>query len=1142
METTNSLFAALLEITEMAQKWMGTNYRYLFPATQIGAHGFNRNATQKTRHSPEHTEFVLARELHILSLERIHKVLGLERCAVIRPCPHRQGFWKVVHHLGVPEDIVEQSLYTKGEGLTGKVLTGQTIHSTNILKDARYSNRYGGKWTNQQGVKVDSTVPRSYLGVPLWIQQTESETEPVGAIYAIRESDPFSDTEIQFLTLVARAISFGHDRLRSWRRRAESDLRHLRLSETWQTPMADSYRYSEVLRLLRQEFPFPRMLLSLSDELHNRIRGVAAIGFRNDIVSETNRPLGKPASNAPLCTYRKTLHRGETATTADSRLANSKSTQMEQTTDSQEDILTWMYSTKQATPLIIRDSPSDDHWKKVNKITAFRHEIHGPLLLVPLVGSSDSILGVLVAELPHQQQITPNELGHISHFMNHAAHLIETHRKRLRIERAMETMETWKSIQKTVFTSTSFGPHYEHLSQVSKVLQQVCSYCNIGLAILYSIDEKDRALRGIAAVGIEENNFRQKFIPVTFDTIDPDLSPIAIRAIKGGSHICCSVNSLFDKHRSIDQSVPDCFGIATGARVAAVPTFGPEGCNGVIIVLDQFSHDHCMAAESLLPLASAIGNSLSLYQCYHRLSFAERSASAFQSLAFAIKEIGRRDVATSYTPAVSCGSSQKENPQGEESSIAIRSVLRDTAAMFNAELAQMFLLEQPVTVVDSTEKSRMECFHGKILKNVGQYIVADEDLPMHFHGRIKSIKEPRHKIAIGPSKGLTTSVLMSLGPVISRDVVADPFWSQTQLELCGCRSFLGVPLYAHKEGSNKVVFGVLSLTRLRMNNSDSRAFRVDESDALQNVASLLAATLNSFDKSREVEHRVNRILKWVSHDIPSFFDYLEIVFRSYARGEVSLDDTLSLADAIKLICNAMVTGLDGSRLIGGLETAVKATLPSKSSAIVHEIERFVRALMSLEHRPHIDLQFMSSGDCIAGIPTPILLYTTYTLVQNAFHASDLAFNRNDESAKRKRELRLGDSLLNTVVTDEKCNSDHLYDAPETKRVLVEFVEDNDGKVVLRVTDEGGGTRGATWEQLSEEGCSKWGEESKSHASSTKTHFGLGLYILRRLIEGRGLGSVVCNDIVHPNGRTGARFTVQMNAKFGCGPTVTVEEK
>jgi signal transduction histidine kinase len=424
--------------------------------------------------------------------------------------------------------------------------------------------------------------------------------------------------------------------------------------------------------------------------------------------------------------------------------------------------------------------------------------------------------------------------------------------------------------------------------------------------------------------------------------------------------------------------------------------------------------------------------------------------------------------------------------------------------MFDAALAQLFLLSTPLDIGDLPKQGVAERLRGTTLRAVAQFLQSQDGIPRHFAGRIlKSSPEKRPDIVVGNRKGLTESVLTSLAHVVSSDVESDPFWSNTPLELTGCRSFVGVPLLADT-GKGKALYGVLTMTRLRMDKDDSRAFDVDEVYAVQNVAALIVAALvkakqvelaeaeaeRALANEREVQERVGRCLKWFRHDIPGFIAYLEDVVQQHVREKATPERVLRVANGIRAVYMACAAGL------GEVQPGSHQLRKYGLSVDITEIEVQVQELLKSDwHGKTVVHPFKVVGPKVVDGVSPLALtYVTYALVHNALIACD--YNRS--------------------VTEPTLPGN----------VWVEWTS-GDGWLELSVADDGGGLRGASWEEMSRESHTMW-SAARGIQRNEEPHFGMGLYIVRRLIEGCADGTVEARDVEHNDGqRVGARFLARV---------------
>lgn len=1077
-----SVIELIMQLTDYARNFSVD----LNPDSKQGMLGTEKGRrSRKKIRFPGKVEAVRANHLRQMAVDGLVKSFCLERCAFVLQDSEREGVWTIKNKFGVPDQILKNSDYTRAEGLTGLVLQGKVIVSQSILDDPRRSKRYGGTWISDSSEsETSSREPKCYVGVPLWKQTSDRVNEYCGALYGVRSSKSFSEDESFAFQLVAHVVSFGQDRLRSWRKRAESDIRQLQLSRLWRMPISESQKYQKLLEFIQEEFPFARLLLSLVDTTGRKIRGVAALGFRSDIVTETNRDI----------VYSEN-----------------------------EDILSMVIRKKSPFPLFV--PPDSKYWEKVDRITSFRHQVRNPLLLVPMMSRKGGVLGILLIELPNNAKaLSWFEVERLSLFVNHAATLIEGHRSSefARSKRvALDSMET-----RCGMIAAELDSKYQ-AKQLRNIVRVMCEHLGFKTALLYRVDSSNSVLFGDTGYGLNSSDILSKFVPISPYLVAGPL-PLAIKAFHQ-SQTCRYNPDYFDKRT--DPSVPSpLFGYTIGSSsinkdgghglvndnvpcrrsnsksftntkirtehfshgVYASPITSGNVCMGVLVYSATTYTDLRDLNRATKPFFSIIGRSLSMMEASGRLQAAEKQASAFKSFALAANEL--------TTGASILNLEKQEN--GLKSTVW-KSMLKDIASMFDAALAQVFCFKNPIVLDNiSTDIIKLQ---GESLYEEGTFVVDESDLPSHFSSRIQSIAElePR-KIKIGEKSGLTQSVLLSLKPVRSHNVEVDEAWSRTVRELNGCRAFAGIPLTKSINGST-FVYGVLTLTRLRIDARDARIFRYEEILTLDSIAYLISSALAQEElidsKTEHMMSQVQKCLRWFRHDIPGMITNIrDMVERLSKRDNTdeSFEDLKELTEATRSIFQACAIGL-------GEKPSSKnfsADGDSKSGLIQDNVLDFAcieaRVKLLLAYKADLKgdtvLKFLLNEPRIcSGISSTLVLYVCYALVDNALTAC----------------------LENKEKTKDK---------PGNVEVEMKLT---DAELVISVTDDAGGLQGMQWSTISKELFSGWSKKVGSD------HSGMGLHIVSRIVEGILGGSVSADNIKNPeSNRRGARFVVTIPRPSG----------
>jgi len=1067
------------KLTDFARSF-STEFRYRdYPAE-------NEIVGRRKTRSPENVEAILAKQLRKMAVKGVVKCFRLDRCAFVLQDSKRAGVWTIHDDYGIPSQIRKNSGYTRSEGLTGLVLQGTVVVSDDILNDPRRSKRHGDKWIGSIG-KADSSCSdiKSYVGVPIWKQASDGVNTCVGAFYGIRAGEKFSADEVFIIELVAQVVSFGQDRLRSWRNRVESDIRQLQLSRLWRMPISDREKYQKLLEFIQNEFPFARLLLSLVDASSRKINGVAALGFRSDIVSETNRDI---------------IH------------------------SEKEDILSMVFRKKSPQPLFVE--PGSKDWEKVDRITSFRHQVRNPLLLIPMMSRKGGVLGILLIELPTgSKRPSYFEVQRLSLFVNHAGSLVEGHRsaEHARSKRtALNSME-----RKCRRISSELDPKYQ-AKQLRQIVRVMCEHFGFKTAILYRVDSSNSVLFGDTGYGLNSTDIFSRFIPISPNLVSSSL-PLAIQAFHQSETCRYNKNNL-DRHP--DPSIPSpllgyssnlpanredeqhgvkkqsrslpvnidsiqngrCIMTNVSQGVFASPVLSGTVCMGVLVYSAPSYTEIGELKRATAPFFSIIGHSLSIMESTSRLVAAERQAAAFKSFALA---------ATELTTCISV--LDPETPDRGLRSTVWKSMLKDVASMFDAALAHVFCFKDPIVLDNqTTDFSKIQ---GEVLYEEGCFVVDESDLPSHFFGRVISTDGvPPRTIKIGEQYGLTQSVLLSLRPVRSDNIEQDQSWSRTMRELNGPRAFAGFPLVMEIDGKT-FVYGVLTLTRLRIDAKDSRVFRYEEIQTLSSIAYLVSSALAQEEliasKTGHMMQQVHKCLRWFRHDIPGMItniggmiDGLSEV-EDIASGLIQLKD---LTEATRSVFLACAIGL-------GEKPAI-----SKSREIVSpDFRRFhdyAFELVSIQKKVELLFAFKSDlkGDtklrfsispegcssCTGIWSTPVL-YACFALVDNALTAC----------------------LQNKTSTSK--------DAPGNVVVNLELKHD---ELVISVANDAGGLKGKQLTTISRELYSGWSKDVGGD------HSGMGLHIVSRIVKGLLRGTLEADDMIHAeSNRVGAVFTARIPRSF-----------
>jgi signal transduction histidine kinase len=475
---------------------------------------------------------------------------------------------------------------------------------------------------------------------------------------------------------------------------------------------------------------------------------------------------------------------------------------------------------------------------------------------------------------------------------------------------------------------------------------------------------------------------------------------------------------------------------------------------------------------------SAMGHLIESAQLKEEMNASKRSASAYHSLALAISEIGKPN--------------SRHETVGD--GIPFSSVLRDVANLFDSSLSQLFLCEpREITKGRGFEIARHVI--GTSLRENTRFLE-----PTHkerFPKRLlaQKLTAPR-VIVVDTGTGLTASAVKTLKPVTSPNVSDDPFWSGTELELTGLRAFMGLPLYFETD-DQIVVYGVLTLTRLRYRQGDSRDFSVEEVQTGQNIAALLTSAFRQrhefqriTDAADEVTLRVKRCLRWFRHDIPAMVSDIEDearACRALARGRKSerLLDLAVLSEATRSVFVACALAL-GERADKHADGSANHVLEIK------QMKEQLDALLRRDSKrgdTSVEINVVPTNVVrVFGVLEKPLMYCAFALLQNGVVAC--YHNRVHTSGQHPGRV---------ILTLDFSLSDTLK---------------------LTVLDDAGGVGEHTLDELTIEQKSGWPSMPTGRGQST----GMGLYIVKRLV-GEHLNGMLQVQNKEWSGRTGALFTV-----------------
>jgi C4-dicarboxylate-specific signal transduction histidine kinase len=210
--------------------------------------------------------------------------------------------------------------------------------------------------------------------------------------------------------------------------------------------------------------------------------------------------------------------------------------------------------------------------------------------------------------------------------------------------------------------------------------------------------------------------------------------------------------------------------------------------------------------------------------------------------------------------------------------------------------------------------------------------------------------------------------------------------------------------------------------------------------------------------------------------------HFEDEVRRQLAAEANTKEVLSLANAIRAVYMACTTGLG------------EVHRPDQQRVDLIQLEEQVRVLLNADFFGAVVVHpFRFHSPEIVVCASPVMLtYVTYALVNNALKA---------------------------------CASNNESSEPGDVQVAWQV---RNNHVELSVIDNGGGLNGATWEEMSRETYSVWPDRKEDEKKTkSQSHLGMGLYIVKRLIEDCALGTVTAETVVSTGGRKGAAFRVRV---------------
>lgn len=754
----------------------------------------------------------------------IKETFALSRCALLLPSKDYPESWTLVGRQGFPDNpLYDACLYSRGDGLSGTVLLckpGATVCSSDFPQDSRWSRKFGETYTRHQ----NECGPMGYLGVPIFSRFRQKDTLPYAALICIRSryGNPnvgaFMPEEKLHLQTIATHIAYALDTLQ-WREQTNARAeRHLTMSRIWASRRRETEMYAAALRLLKKELPFRRLLLSVVDPNRAQIVGRATVGFDEDLVVDTVRPI---FSNAP-----------------DSA--------------SDEDILGRICRERVLAPFVVDPNDPNDAWAlNVNVHAKVKHRVTNKLLLIPMTRYGGDVVGVVLAEFSDRmpQTIAPEDLTRFSLYANQLAGMIELHH-----------LESEAHREQTVFLELmrSFehreGERWSSDRTLRTLLASVCREYDLQKGLIYKYDEVNHVLEGAVGHAVNGGAVRETIYSLEPDDVvaRPTMSLARAVYLKREPIFLSSMG----KDTVVDQRDRDKVGIAEDSAGLGVPLIYDGRVHGVLIVC---SNSCCAPTKECIAHITTFGQigalAIAVETTSRILEDSHRAAAAQEAI---IRQIGM--IASSV--GATAPSNLKSIAMEDHSKLQV--IVEDAAKLFGAPLCGLFLADEVVAmpiIAGSTEfDPRKYTADRHFWIRAGRGYECDvqnaiEDAAFSYNAQ---------------EKGLTAQVLATLEPASSDNVEKDDRWSaklETKIvkSLRGkLRTWMGVPLVL-RDNKKQHFFGALTFTRERKFVKDTLAFSDREIAIAENVAWLISLALYNKQRMNRVVYSFEQIIGLLRH-------------------------------------------------------------------------------------------------------------------------------------------------------------------------------------------------------------------------------------------------------------------------------------
>eukprot|EP00456_Euglypha_rotunda_P081728 TRINITY_DN799_c0_g1_i8.p1 TRINITY_DN799_c0_g1~~TRINITY_DN799_c0_g1_i8.p1 ORF type:complete len:1129 (-),score=223.76 TRINITY_DN799_c0_g1_i8:509-3541(-) len=897
----------------------------------------------------------------------------LSRCAVLIPSPDEPGSWVAACERGFLKGQ-DRTVYRRGAGLTGRTLgcnhPTEMIVSSSVTDDHRWSKRYGVEFQRNE-IEQCAGTSIAFIGIPFFSRVREGERRAYGAIIAMRPHDPqfgypgpFSTQEKRILQLAVTAAAHGFDTLR-WRESLiDAASWQLKIAELWGTDLPDEVVFRSLLRILHSHLFRGRLLIAVRHADRVQISGKAVFGgFKTRLVEETVRCIF-PAAPAK---------------------------------DIDEDILSRVCRLRISAPFPVdanSTDPSAKDWARfLHKETRIRHGVEQPLVVIPIPDRDGAIQAVILAESAVGYPIINDRLRELQGFARHSATLIEflrvdaENRRRRRLVRLMNDL-----------TVHLLEPGVDEFAVLRQVLAVICSEFLFPQSVLYRFDQNSSALEGVLGLGVDGNEVRRTVYSV---------KPSGRTTTSFALHVFHTRQALFIESMNsqiVDHDDRDRVGIADTSAGFGVPLIHHDRVEGVLIVCWTPATapaapltDAC--TRSLRVLASFLGLVLAVQRRLRDLALPERANSAKDLI---LEQVGR--LAASLQRQISRGPNSTivaalSNPTRD----LMSAIVKEVAAVFQAEYAGIFLSERPVVLQprDVHPQSAGSVWESEASVKRFRLVTGFGYDPKYF--------EPSDEcISYSPSEpGLTSLVLRTLQPRMSNDVARDPQWSQKASAAISCdpkalRTWLGVPLM-FTEHDKVYLFGALSCTRLRRFDGDSREFTNAEANVALSIANLISLALYSLELVDRERRGMDQFLTLFKHeDLFAVFDgakthadFIELLTKTKTAKTLPIGEIRSRTEAIQRTVRIVSLIVDAysayARRADLKECAWSLVRQIPLTRVVDDVITFCRAIgSSRKIDVTVDPWPLPKNWDRAAIDESKTAYILYAFVRNAIKSIDHA--------------------------------------------------------------------------------------------------------------------------------------------------------